>query len=70
MPKSAAAMAAAVPTALNKLSHVSQKKTTNRSLGICYLKVIEGQVSSSPLLGTLRVRINSSFFGYLDGFRT
>ena len=33
--------------------------------GICYLDVIEGQVSLSTLLGTLRININSSFFGSL-----
>ena len=34
---------------------------------VCYFKVIDGQVSLSTLLGTLRVYINSSFFGYFDG---
>ena len=34
---------------------------------MCYLKVIEGQVSLSTLCGTLRVCVNSSFFGYFDG---
>ena len=34
---------------------------------MCYLKAIEGQVSSSALLGTLRVCIDCSFFGYFDG---
>ena len=33
---------------------------------ICYLKVIEGQVNLSTLLGILRVCINSSFFRYFD----
>ena len=47
--------------------HVSQKKSDSRSLCICYLKVIEGQVSLSALLGTLRVCINSLFFECFDG---
>ena len=47
--------------------HVSQKKSNNRSLRICYLKVVEGQVSLSTLPSTLTVRINGSFFGYFDG---
>ena len=47
--------------------HVSQKKRTNRSLCICYLKVIEGQVCLSTLCGTLRICVNSSFLGYFDG---
>ena len=33
---------------------------------MCYLKVIQAQLSLSTLLGTLRVCINSSFFGYFD----
>ena len=40
---------------------VSQKKSATRGLCICYLKVIEGQVSLSALLGTLSVSINISF---------
>ena len=44
----------------NLNTHVSQKKRTNRSLCICYLKVIEGQVSLSTLCGTLKVPVNSS----------
>ena len=47
--------------------HVPQKKRTNRSLCICYLKVIEGQVSLATLFGTLRVCIYGSFFGHSDG---
>ena len=39
-----------------------RKKSNTRSLSICYLKAMEGQVSLSTLLGTLRVCINSSFF--------
>ena len=39
-----------------------RKKSNDRSLSICYLKVIEGQVSLSTLFGTLRVFINGSFF--------
>ena len=46
---------------------VSQKKRTNRSLCIYYLKVVKGQISLSTLCGTLRVCVNSSFFGYFDG---
>ena len=47
-------------------------EVVNRSLKadctdfICYLKVIEGHVSLLTLPGTLRVCINSSFFGYFD----
>ena len=52
----------------NQNMHVAQKKRTNRSLCICYLKVMEGQVSLSTLFGTTRVCVNSSFFGYLDDF--
>ena len=43
------------------------QKRTNCSLCICYLKVIEGKVGLSTLCGTLRVCVNSSFFGYFDG---
>ena len=39
--------------------HVPQKKSNTRGLCICYLKVIEKQVSLSAVLGTLRVCINS-----------
>ena len=39
-----------------------RKKSNTRSLCICYLKAMEGQVSLSTLLGTLRVCINSLFF--------
>ena len=49
--------------------NVSQKKgdtRDTRSLCICYLKVIEGQISLSTLFATMRVSINSSFFGYFD----
>ena len=46
---------------------LSHKKSNNRSLCICCLKVIEGQISLSTLFGTLRVSINGSFFGYFDG---
>ena len=52
----------------NQNINVSQKKSNTRSICIRYLKVIEGKVSLSTLLGTLGVRINSSFFGYVDGF--
>ena len=52
--------------AVNQNIHVSQKKSNNHSLCICYLKVIQAQLSLSTLLGTLRVCINSSFFGYFD----
>ena len=51
----------------NENTHASQKKINTRSLCICCLKVIEGQVSLSTVLGTLRVFINSSFSGYFDG---
>ena len=37
---------------------------------MCYLKVLEVQVSLLTLFGTLRVCINSSFFGYIDGLVT
>ena len=43
---------------------LSQKKRINRSLCMCYLKVIEGQASLSTVFGTPCV--NSSFFGYFD----
>ena len=44
---------------------MSQKSVTG-SLGICYLKGVEGQVSLSTLvLDTARVYKNSSFFGYI-----
>ena len=51
----------------NQNIHVSQEKSNIRSPCRCYLKVIEGQVSLSTLLGKLRVCINSSFFGCFDG---
>ena len=53
----------------NQNIHASQKKSNTRSLCLCYLNALamEGQVSLSTLLGTLRVCINSSFFGYFDG---
>ena len=54
----------------NQNIHVSQKKSNTCSLVVlvyAVLKVIEGQVSLSTLFGTLRVCINSSFFGYFDG---
>ena len=47
--------------------HVSQEKRKSHSLCICYLKVIEGQVSLSTLLCTPRVCVDSLFFGYFDG---
>ena len=50
----------------NQNIHVSQKKSNNHSLCICYLKVIRAQLIFSTLLRTLRVCINSSFFGYFD----
>ena len=50
----------------SKYPYISEKRT-DRSLGICYFKVIEGQVSLSALFGTPRVRVNSLFFGYFDG---
>ena len=53
----------------NLSNHVSQKKSNIRGLCICYLKAIKGQVSLLTLFRTLRVRINSSFFGYFDGTR-
>ena len=51
----------------NQNIHVSQKNSNTRGLCICYLKVVEGQVSLSTLFSALRVCINSSFFGYFDG---
>ena len=53
--------------ATNLNIHVSQKKSNTCSLCICYLKVIEGQVSLSTLFGTLRVCINDSLFRYFYG---
>ena len=47
--------------------HVVQKKRNTHSFCICYLKVIEGQVSLPTLSGKLRVCVNNSFFGYFDG---
>ena len=44
-----------------------RKKSNNHSLRICYLKIIEGQVSLSAVFGTLRVCINGLFFEYSDG---
>ena len=53
--------------ACNQNIHVSQKKSNNHSLCICYLKVIQAQLNLWTLLGTLKVVcINSSFFGYFD----
>ena len=43
------------------------EKITNRSLCICYLKAVEGQVSLSTLFGIPRICVNGSFFGYFDG---
>ena len=54
-------------SAANETVHVPQKNKTNCSLCICYLKVIEGQVSLTTLFGTPRVCVNSSFFEYFDG---
>ena len=42
-----------------------RERENNRSLCICYLKVIEGQESLSTLFGTLRVYINGSFLDIL-----
>ena len=47
--------------------HVSQKKNDIRSMCICYLKVIEGKVSATTLVDTLRAYINSSYFRYFGG---
>ena len=46
---------------------ISEKERTNRSICICYLKVVEGQVRSSTQFGTIRVCVNSSFIGHFDG---
>ena len=45
----------------------SHKKSGTHGLCICYLEVIERQVSLSTLRGTRTVSINSSFFVYFDG---
>ena len=39
----------------------------SRVFTVCYLKTMEGEVSISTLLGTMRVYINSSFLEYFDG---
>ena len=44
----------------NQNIHVSQKDSNNHILCICYLKVIQAQLSLSTLLGTLRVCINQA----------
>ena len=46
----------------NENIHVSQKKINTRSLCICCLKVIEGQVSLSTVLGTLREFLSTVHF--------
>ena len=44
----------------------TSEKENNRSIGICYLKAMEGQVSLPTVFRTLRVCISGSFFGYFD----
>ena len=50
----------------NNILRVSQKKSGTRGPCIPHLKVTEGQVGLSTVLGTRRVYINTSFLVYFD----